>query len=88
MKGFCLEKVENKEATKESVEGVPEDRPQNQIQQNAPVHQHLCLESQAQKIFEFLKPRKAKSNGEVCCFASFVNEENNRETKEEIVEII
>ena len=53
MKGFCLEKVENKEATKESVEGVPEDRPQNQIQQNAPVHQHLCLACQAQKILVF-----------------------------------
>ena len=38
MKGFCLEKVEHQEATKESVEGVPEDRPQHQIQQNATVH--------------------------------------------------
>ena len=29
---LCLEKVKDKEAAKESVEGVPEDRSQHQIQ--------------------------------------------------------
>ena len=52
MQGICLEKVEHQEATKESVEGVPEDRPQHQIQQNATVHQHLCVIS----LFKRLSP--------------------------------
>ena len=74
MKGFCLEKVEDKEATEESVEGAPEDRPQNQVQQNASVHQHLGLisqkrskESQIKCVLEFIFLQ---------WFESFENEED------------
>ena len=51
---FCLEKVKDKEATKKGVESVPEDRPQNQIQQDATVHQHLF--HLRVKNFSFLSP--------------------------------
>ena len=83
MKGFCLEKVEDKEATEESVEGAPEDRPQNQVQQNAPVHQHLG-------------PREARKDKSNVCWSSFFYSDLkvlkmkriNRETEEEILKMI
>ena len=70
---FCLEKVKDKEATKEGVESVPEDRPQNQIQQNATVHQHLChlcvknfsFLSPVQKPVQAFQAKRVKWNGEV-----------------------
>ena len=72
--GVCLEKVEDKEATEESVEGAPEDRSQNQVQQNAPVHQHLGLISQKRS-----KESQIKCVLEIIFwqwFESFKNEED------------
>ena len=73
MQSFCLEKVEHKEATKEGVESVPEERPQHQIQQYAPVHQHLSY------TFE-----RVKSNWQF----QLIKEILNREIKEEILQMI